>query len=450
MQIGYARRARFGMNDHRLINAGLPETLGSEDETVTASARKSSGTNSSEWLVNVADDVVVPMITSEVVEALRAGRLNNVSLVWRIGMHDWSPLADVPQLRLAAGPSALPSATSTPGPVVHKPLGPTAEPARRNTLPMGFPDVLDPASVAQPLGLGLAPDSPLSTPRSAAPGEDAEALAVYDRPAASLTFSDSVHAQWHGASRVANQSTNSPSPVPPSPVRRLTPVPPVPARLPASQAPYLAPNTLSPTTAEAESAVFPRGPGAWGDRSVVFASELRAAKKTSKRLVVWAAVGSAALASLGTFWFARSAVPSAAPAAVTPMPAAAARDLEPVNVELPAPDASELPSAAPVVPAVAAPTVKAQATPVLAVPRVVKRAKPPAAVHRGAAPASGSATDSSDDSASESKASVAATLPFAAPTDAPHSSATTPAVQAAAPSAAPAPVAPAPDPKSGL
>jgi GYF domain 2 len=428
----------FGMNDYRLINAGLPETLGSEDETVTASARRSSGTNSSEWLVNVADDVVVPMITSEVVEALRAGRLNNVSLVWRIGMHDWSPLADVPQLRLAAGPSALPSATSTPGPVVHKPLGPAAEPARRNTLPMGFPAVRDPASVAQPLGLGLAPDSPLSTPRSAAPGEDAEALAVYDRPAASLTFSDSARAEWHGALRVANQSTNSPSPVPPSPVRRLTPVPPVPARLPASLAHSVAPNTLSPTTAEAEIAVSPRGPGAWGDRSVVFASELRAVKKTSKRLAVWAAIGSAALASLGTFWFARSAVPSAAPAAVAPMPAAAARDLEPVNVELPAP---ELLNAPPVAPAVAAAVVKVKVAPVLAVPRVVKRAKPPGAVHRDASPASDSASDSSDDS----KASVAATLPLAAPADAPSSSATAPAAPADAPNAAPVP-----DPKSGL
>jgi len=60
-------------------------------------------TNHGEWLVNVADDVVVPMTTLEVVDALRKGRLSEQSLVWRIGMHDWTAVLDVPQLRLAAG-----------------------------------------------------------------------------------------------------------------------------------------------------------------------------------------------------------------------------------------------------------------------------------------------------------------------------------------------------------
>src|SRR6478609_9412572 len=60
-------------------------------------------TNHGERLVNVADDVVVPMTTLEVVDALRKGRLSEQSLVWRVGMHDWSAVLDVPQLRLAAG-----------------------------------------------------------------------------------------------------------------------------------------------------------------------------------------------------------------------------------------------------------------------------------------------------------------------------------------------------------
>src|SRR4051812_46826110 len=59
--------------------------------------------NRGEWLVNVADDEVVPMTTLEVVDALRKGKLTEQSLVWRIGMHDWTPLLEVPQLRLAAG-----------------------------------------------------------------------------------------------------------------------------------------------------------------------------------------------------------------------------------------------------------------------------------------------------------------------------------------------------------
>jgi hypothetical protein len=46
---------------------------------------------------------VVPMTTLEVVDALRKGRLTEQSLVWRIGMHDWTALLEVPQLRLAAG-----------------------------------------------------------------------------------------------------------------------------------------------------------------------------------------------------------------------------------------------------------------------------------------------------------------------------------------------------------
>jgi len=78
-----------------------------------------SRANRGEWLVNVADDVVVPMTTLEVVDGLRKGRLSEQSLVWRIGMHDWTALVEVPQLRLAAG--------SVPPPAIEEtaaPLGP--------------------------------------------------------------------------------------------------------------------------------------------------------------------------------------------------------------------------------------------------------------------------------------------------------------------------------------
>src|SRR5882724_10633434 len=276
------RELGFGMKDYRLTNDGQPDTRDSEDETLRAGNHKSSGTHSNEWLVNVADDVVVPMVTSEVIEALRGGRLNNRSLVWRTGMHDWSALAEVPQLRLAAGPSALPSAASTPGPiVVNKPPKPTAEQRRRNTLPMGFPAVRDSASVQQPAGLSAALSTPVSTPRPGKPNREdsSDALAVYERPAASLTFSDSVRAEWQGKGRIVNRSAASPAPAAPSASsapRRLTPVPVVPTRLPARIARSLPTNTLAPTTAEAETAASTRGVGMWGDRSVVLASELRA------------------------------------------------------------------------------------------------------------------------------------------------------------------------------
>lgn len=72
--------------------------------------RASQRPNHGEWLVNVADDVVTPMSTLEVIDALRKGRLSEESLVWRNGMHDWTTVVDVPQLRLAAG--------SRPPPVV--------------------------------------------------------------------------------------------------------------------------------------------------------------------------------------------------------------------------------------------------------------------------------------------------------------------------------------------
>lgn len=76
--------------------------------------RKSNRDKHGEWLVNVADDIVVPMTTLEVVDALRKGRLSEQSLVWRIGMHDWTTAIDVPQLRLAAGSYPPPRDVTAP------------------------------------------------------------------------------------------------------------------------------------------------------------------------------------------------------------------------------------------------------------------------------------------------------------------------------------------------
>ncbi len=81
-------------------------SVGSSNEKRTAKRNSPGG-----WLVNVADDVVLPMTTLEVIDGLRKGSLSEQSLVWRIGMHDWTAVLDVPQLRLAAGFVSSPSAS---------------------------------------------------------------------------------------------------------------------------------------------------------------------------------------------------------------------------------------------------------------------------------------------------------------------------------------------------
>jgi len=230
--------------------------------------RTASGNTAGEWLVNVADDVVVPMTTLEVIDGVRAERLSDQSLVWRIGMHDWTRIADVPQLRLVAGTRSQPPASAR----VTQPLAAQAESQRRrNTLPFGFPAMNELASGRQPGASSL-------------PG-NGEPLAVYDRPTPSLTFSDAARADWE---------RNVPS------AQRLTPVPSMPT--PLSQKPQSTiPNSLAPTTAETDGTTT-RGPGAWGDLNELLANERRADQRNSRRAVLLAALGSAALAAAFALW----------------------------------------------------------------------------------------------------------------------------------------------------
>src|SRR5450432_3029065 len=95
------------MNDSVSIDEGWQERLDSDQATLVK-GEPTGATTTGEWLVNVADQVIVPMSKAEVVAGLRSLRISERSLVWRVGMHDWAPLADVPQLRLAAGPIAAP------------------------------------------------------------------------------------------------------------------------------------------------------------------------------------------------------------------------------------------------------------------------------------------------------------------------------------------------------
>ena len=297
---------------------------------------QASGTPSGQWLVNVADDVVVPMTTTEIVDGVRSGKLSERSLVWRIGMHDWRRLLDVPQLRLATDAS-VPVPASTHIAVKPPASGQAESLRRRTTLPLGFPAPRDPASVQQPAGLGSlsAVSTPNSTPRLNPPPkpnvakqrnappkarqEESEALAVYDRPVASLTFSDSVRAQWRGDAGLVHQGAAPTLPlVRPDVPLRLTPLPsaPVPLQLRASRAP----TTLAPTTAEAEHAPPPRALSPWADLSAVVASEMRAVKASSKRAALWAAVSSALVASVFTLWLVRVPAPASVHPATAPVP----------------------------------------------------------------------------------------------------------------------------------
>jgi hypothetical protein len=428
------------MSESLSIDEGWEESLDSEQVTHVKGEAVTATAASGEWLVNVSEQVVVPMTTTDVVEALRAQRITGRSLVWRTGMQDWTPLSEVPPLRLAAGPLATqPARPPAPVPapraaqperlkgstserVLHPPPKEPARAARderrrRNTLPFGFPVVRDPASVRQPTGLhgpapaAVAAPEPSSRPRVA----EVEALAIYERATPSLTFSDSVRAEWQGTTGLVHQPSASPAPPPSSapvvassvvssrPEPKLEPKPRLslepqsdpkprltlepqsdPMQSARIESPYQLsgsqpPNSLAPTTSEPENELPVRGAGLWGDLSVVLASDLRAVQASSKRLTLIASIGSAALASLLTLWFAHSSTRHAPEAA----PAAQAQAVEaPAKAEVAAvPSVVVLPAATLVPPATSASAGHAQAA-ISALP-----SSPPVAIHAAPKPA---------------------------------------------------------------
>src|SRR5882724_6033416 len=92
------------MNESRSVDDGWrAEELDSDQVTRVKGDVLATAAASGEWLVNIADEAVIPMTTTDVVEALRSGRLSDGALVWRAGMEEWTRIADVPPLRLAAG-----------------------------------------------------------------------------------------------------------------------------------------------------------------------------------------------------------------------------------------------------------------------------------------------------------------------------------------------------------
>ncbi|HEY4104799.1 MAG TPA: GYF domain-containing protein, partial [Polyangiaceae bacterium] len=385
------------MSESLSIDEGWEESLDSDQVTHVKGDAAPAAALAGEWLVNTADQVVVPMTTNDIVEALRTRRITERSLVWRLGMQDWAPLADVPPLRLATHRFAPPAAGTPAQPAPNQPHSaaakpppapaPIARPAkaaavkpastarslhpppkeaaraarderRRNTLPFGFPVVRDPATIREPAGLHTATSAarseasqPSSKSDSKSEDSNANALAVYERATPSLTFADSVRAEWEGTQKILHQRAASAPPV--APIKPITltrsepklearpqpkpePLPKIEPKPRLSLEPQSDPlqtaraeplkigkmlppgGSLAPTTTDPEFELPLRGAGMWGDLSVVLASDLRAAKASSKRVALLASLGSALLASVLTLWFAHSssrAAPEAVPAA---------------------------------------------------------------------------------------------------------------------------------------
>lgn len=443
------------MSESLSIDEGWVDPLDNDVTHVKGDAI-SGATAAGEWLVNVAEQVVVPMTTTDVVLALRAHRLSERSLVWRAGMQEWTALADVPPLRLAAGKLAAPEPApaperlplAQPARALHPPPKEPARAARdervrRNTLPFGFPVLRDPATIREPVGLHFASAPVAVAPRPRPPGnDDAEALAIYERAAPSLTFSDSVRAEWQGTTGLLHQPASSAAPpvashatLPGIAVQKIeqeleqrpkfTREPPVESKPKLTLEPQSdpkprltlepqsdpmqsrraelernglssqAPSSLAPTTSEPGNQLLrARGAGLWGDLSVVLASDLRAVKASSKRITLIASLGSAALASLLTLWLARSPAARAPKVAPASQPVAAAApprtevvvepSVVPAPTALPTPDpiATPTPSAAPTPNAHLAPTLHAGAVAVHAAQRVVSSSPPRAVVAR--------------------------------------------------------------------
>jgi hypothetical protein len=418
------------MSESLSIDDNWEEPLDSDQVTHVKGEIAAASAAAGEWLVNVSGQIVVPMTTAELVEAVRTRRVTDRSLVWRAGMQEWTLLGEVPQLRLAAGPVAAPAPAAVAARVAPQPSERPAPPAsermlhpppkeparaardervRRNTLPFGFPVVRDPATIREPVGLHAAP-----APTAAEPArtDDVDALAIYERAAPSLTFSDSVRAEWEGTGKLVHQPAVASGPPPaPTPRPRLEPrLEPKPrlslepqsdpmqsarAEVEPKASRSQPPSSLAPTTSEPENPL-PARAAMWGDLSVVLAKDMRAVKATSKRVTLIASLGSAALASLLTLWFAHSSGHAAEGATAAQPPTATA------TVQVAAAPPAVVAPAAPVIAAsaaavatpssVATHSVVKPAAPRASAPRVVsrpKRAPPPEA----AAPAVAAESD---------------------------------------------------------
>jgi hypothetical protein len=312
------------------------------DDAVTVSLSTTPG----EWLVNTAESVVLPMSMAEVVGGLRAGKLSERSLVWRAGMQEWAPIEKVPQLKLAA---RLPLSKPPPKPARATPMpAPTPIPpqvglSRKSTLPFGIPAQRPASHPSNPAQRKL---TPLPRPAAAAPApsDEPKVLAVYERPAPTISFE---------LDRA--DSTRAPIPAPPE--------------------------TLAPTTSDTQPRIRAAAFEPPGGSNVVAAGQFEALQRSAKRWVVASSLASAAAASLLTFWLSHRAAPApsalTAPAAVQAPSATAALAPAP-NPPAPAPSLESAPASSAAAPAPSAEAAEKPAKKARA-PRAVTRPRTPVA-----------------------------------------------------------------------
>jgi hypothetical protein len=316
--------------------------------------RTSSRESRGEWLVNSSDDVVAPMTTLEVIDALRKGALSDEALVWRVGMRDWTPVMDVPQLRLAA--------SSRPPPAV----APSVESA-----PVTAATVAAPADAALHENSAEYDDSPAHFESV----NDSE-LEESDEPVTTL-MQDPTLSIMHGS--------------------------------------------LAPTTAEA--AASPGAPSGWEHLDELLAGERRAEQQHTRRVVFWAALGSAAMAAAFTLFLVRSPAREESRSAQAEQPNSAP---ELVAAPVPVPTATFQAPASARAALDPAPTASAVPTAKSGAPRVTRRPK-----HAAAITTSPDAPSDVTPAADEAAGSPAVAIASGAPPEAtPNASAAPPSTAA--------------------
>jgi hypothetical protein len=232
------------------------ESRTSSDAPDAPASENTSAARPPEWEVNVEGREIVAMSVSEIVLKLRTGELNGQTLAWREGMDEWTALDALPVFALAAPVSSRPAASESrpkasedltvkrtpqvteiglqppPAPVVEDTAALESYDPDGATRVRTLPDVqLDEATVivrdAETLPPPPAPAAEAGA--ASARGEDlVEALAVYERPVATLAFPE-LDAPADEETVISDPPDLSSEPPAPAPVKaEEPPVPPLP------------------------------------------------------------------------------------------------------------------------------------------------------------------------------------------------------------------------------
>ena len=127
------------MDDAGSIDEGWDDSAPADASDKPAT---SNGARQRAWLVNVADQKVTEMTKQQIAAALQAGTLSSHTLVWREGMPEWTPLDQVPALRVIArrkteigmpvpvlSPPVAEESSPKPGAASMRPLAAAVKPA---------------------------------------------------------------------------------------------------------------------------------------------------------------------------------------------------------------------------------------------------------------------------------------------------------------------------------